>query len=165
MFMKTLRLIIPVALLLSACSHTGTEVSSAPESDTPTIGMPVPGAEGVDEMIVTEDAGGDGDAADAPKGGGEAAMRSVHIDVTDWAFTPKVITVKRGEKVTLELTGVSGMHGVSIPDLGVQSAKFGPGETVSVAVPTDKTGTFSFRCNVPCGSGHKEMTGTIVIED
>ena len=163
-FMKTFRLLVPVALLLAACSSTAPEAGNMPESDTPSLGMPAIDENGnpssVDEMVVTEDAGGNGDAAD----GGATGMRTVHMDVTDWAFTPSTITLKKGEKITLELTGVDGDHGISAPDLGIEK-KFEAGETVMVTVPTDKTGTFNFRCNVPCGHGHRDMTGTIIIEE
>jgi cytochrome c oxidase subunit 2 len=100
----------------------------------------------------------------APKEKDASGMRTVHMDANNWAFTPSTITIKKGEKVTLELTGVSGDHGISIPDLGINQ-KFSAGETVSVSIPTDKTGIFNFRCNVPCGQGHRDMTGTIIIED
>ncbi len=165
--MKTLRLLIPLALLLAACTSTTPEASKTPESDAPSIGMPVPDEDGnpsdVEEMMVTEDAGGNGDAMMEKKAVPSVA-RTVHMDATNFAFTPNMITLKRGENVTLELTGVSGDHGIGIPDLGINQ-KFSAGETVSVAIPTDKTGTFNFRCNVPCGSGHRDMTGTIVIEE
>jgi len=139
---------------LGACTRTS-EAPSTTEVDAPVMGMPVPGMENVEEMNVTEDAGGNG--------GVVQSSRTVRVDVTDWAFTPNAIAFKKGEQVVLAFTGVSGMHGVAIPDLGVQSAKFGPGDTVTLAVHTNNVGTFSFRCNVPCGSGHRDMTGTIVI--
>lgn len=156
-FMTFFRL-LPVLALLVACSQSNPSVQE-PAADGPAMGMPVPGMEDVDEMVVTEDAGGDGSGV-VPA----AAPRIVRMEATNWAFTPSALTLKKGEKVTLQLVGVSGMHGIGIPDLGI-SQKFGPGETVSVAIPTDKTGSFSFRCNVPCGAGHRDMTGTIVIED
>ena len=166
--MKTLRLLVPVALVLVGCNSATPEAMNIPDSDTPTMGMPVIDENGnpssVDEMVVTEDAGGNGDAMMAPKEKDASGMRTVHMDASSWAFTPNSITLKRGEKVTLELTGVSGDHGIGIPDLGINQ-KFSAGETVSVAIPTDKTGSFNFRCNVPCGQGHRDMTGTIVIEE
>lgn len=166
--MKTFHLLVPVALLLAACSFAAPEAGNMPESDTPSLGMPAIDENGnpssVDEMVVTEDAGGNGDAMMPPKGNDASGMRTIHMDVTDWSFTPNAITLKKGESVTLELTGIDGDHGISIPDLGIDK-KFDAGETVTVAIPTDKTGTFNFRCNVPCGHGHRDMTGTIVIED
>jgi cytochrome c oxidase subunit 2 len=65
--------------------------------------------------------------------------------------------------VTLEITGVSRTHGLSVPELGINETVF-QGKTISVNVPTDKTGTFDFRCSIQCGSGHNDMTGQIIIE-
>ena len=36
-------------------------------------------------------------------------------------------------------------------------------ETKKVEFVADKAGTFSFRCSVPCGSGHQLMQGTLVV--
>jgi heme/copper-type cytochrome/quinol oxidase subunit 2 len=89
--------------------------------------------------------------------------RTINITVTDFAFTPAMITVKKGEKITLKITGEEGMHGFAIADLGI-NVSIAPGQTVTVELPTDKAGTFSFRCSIPCGSGHRDMKGTIVVE-
>jgi len=92
-----------------------------------------------------------------------AEARVIRIEASNWAFTPSAITAKVGEKVTLEIVGVSGNHGIAVPDLGLD-VKVDEGQTVTVDLPTDKAGTFSFRCNVMCGEGHRDMTGSIVIE-
>lgn len=67
--MKIIRL-LPCVLLLAACSTVTPDTQNAPEPDTPSLGMPVIDENGnpssVGEMIVTEDAGGDGDAMSAP---------------------------------------------------------------------------------------------------
>jgi len=89
--------------------------------------------------------------------------RVVRMEASNWDFTPSEVTAKVGEKIMLELVGVSGNHGIAIADLGID-VKFNEGETVTVDLPTDKAGTFPFRCNVMCGEGHRDMTGTIVIE-
>ena len=39
-----------------------------------------------------------------------------------------------------------------------------PGKTVSVEFVADKQGTFSFFCNVFCGSGHGNMKGTLIVK-
>lgn len=91
------------------------------------------------------------------------AERTITMTAELWKFTPNIVTVKRGEKVTLKITGVSGTHGLSVPGLGINETII-QGKTVSVSIPTDKTGTFDFRCSVQCGSGHSDMTGQIIIE-
>ena len=96
----------------------------------------------------------------------EAAMtpRVITITASNWAFSPSSITVKKGEKVTLKLVGESGIHGLAIPGLGI-SQRIEVGQTVSITLPTDTAGSQSFFCNIPCGSGHKSMMGTITITE
>ncbi len=90
--------------------------------------------------------------------------RTILMTVTNFKFEPSKITIKKGEKIKLQVTGVEGTHGLAIPDLGV-NVSVAPGQTVTIDIPTTKTGTFSFFCSIPCGSGHRDMRGTIVIEE
>lgn len=101
--------------------------------------------------------GSDAQAA-APSGG-----RTIKMTAELWKFTPSIVLVKQGEKVTLEITGVSGTHGLSVPGLGINETII-QGNTVTVNIPTDKTGTFDFSCSIQCGSGHNDMTGQIIVE-
>ncbi len=81
---------------------------------------------------------------------------------TDWTFSPLTIQAKKGEKVVVRLTNVNGIHSFGAMELGL-NVRINPGETKDIVIPTDKAGTFEFRCLVPCGPGHKDMKGTIVI--
>lgn len=89
--------------------------------------------------------------------------RVIPITAELWKFTPNVIQAKQGEVVTLQVTGVSGTHGFSVPDLGINQTIF-MGKTVNIPLPTDRAGTFAFACSIQCGEGHTSMTGQIVIE-
>jgi protein-disulfide isomerase len=102
--------------------------------------------------------GSDAQAA-APSG----TAKTIKMTAELWKFTPNVVRVKQGEKVTLEVTGVSGTHGLSIPALGINETVI-QGNTVRIDLPTDKVGTYDFLCSIQCGSGHSDMTGQIVIE-
>ena len=102
------------------------------------------------------------DAVDKPQDTAPKA-RVINMTVENWKFTPNAITLKKGEKVTMHLTGVSGIHGFASKDLGI-NVSIQAGETKDVDIPTDTTGTFSFRCSIPCGPGHRDMTGMIVVE-
>lgn len=103
--------------------------------------------------------GSDAAAAQAPSAG----TRTIKMTAELWKFTPNVVSVKQDEKVTLEITGVSGTHGLSVPELGINETII-QGSTVSVRIPTDKTGSFDFLCSIQCGSGHNDMTGQIIVE-
>ena len=54
------------------------------------------------------------------------------------------------------------VHGFKINEFNIDE-KLNPGEEVTVTFVADKTGVFTFFCNVPCGEGHKEMKGTLIV--
>ena len=94
----------------------------------------------------------------------KSPSRVVRVTTENWKFTPNVIRVKKGENITLSLQGLSGLHGFAVQDLGI-NVPVAQGKTVDVKLPTDKSGSFGFRCSIPCGLGHADMRGTIVIEE
>lgn len=89
---------------------------------------------------------------------------TIQLSAQNWSWSPGVIKVKKGQKVTVVVQSLEGMHGISIPSLGI-SEKLSDGGTVTFTLPTDTAGTFEFFCNVPCGPGHKEMRGQIIISE
>jgi cytochrome c oxidase subunit II len=92
-----------------------------------------------------------------------AVVRKISITASNWQFAPDVITVKKGEKVQLIITATEGMHGFAIPGLRINES-LDAGQTIVIDLPTDVSGNFEFRCSIPCGPGHRDMKGTIVIE-
>jgi cytochrome c oxidase subunit II len=92
-----------------------------------------------------------------------AQARTVVVTADNWTFSPSVIRIKKGETVSLQLKGEEGVHGIMVPGLNINQ-KIDLGQTVTVAVATDVAGTYDFFCNVPCGPGHKQMKGQIIIE-
>ena len=95
-----------------------------------------------------------------------AAVQGRVIPVTAelWKFTPNVITAKKDEVVTLQVTGISGTHGFSVPGLNINETIF-TGKTVMIPLPTDRAGTFNLSCSIQCGEGHTGMTGQIIIQE
>lgn len=90
--------------------------------------------------------------------------RTIEVIAKNWAFTPDIIRAKKGEEVELVIRSTSGTHGFAVPDLDV-NIPIAEGESVTISLPTDQAGTFDFRCSVPCGAGHTDMTGQIIIEE
>jgi cytochrome c oxidase subunit 2 len=95
----------------------------------------------------------------------QAAQEPVTIKVVakKYEFNPSKITVKTGTPVVLELTSADRVHGFSIEELKLR-AEIKPGETVRLEFTPDKPGTYSFKCDVYCGSGHPNMKGVLVVE-
>ena len=120
---------------------------SITSAESPTsMKVPAPGNEDVEEMVVAE-------------------SEVVKIDMTakKWEFEPGIVTVKEGDRVKLNIKSVDVTHGFSLPDFGV-SENLAPGKTVAVEFTADKKGTFTFFGSVYCGSGHRDLKGTLVVE-
>ena len=88
----------------------------------------------------------------------------VQIVARKFAFTPERVEVKKGIPVVLEISTRDVEHGFSIPDFNVRTA-VEPGEVRRVRFTPDRAGTFDFLCDVYCGSGHEEMSGTLVVSE
>ena len=84
------------------------------------------------------------------------------MTANNWEFSPGRIEVNKGDTVVLKITSEDVMHGIAIPEFKVDE-KLPPGMEIEVTFIADKAGEFEFHCNVPCGEGHREMTGTLIV--
>ena len=93
------------------------------------------------------------------------APKPVVLKVTlkRYSFDPPVLRVKRGQTVTLELQTSDVRHGFFVPELALRQA-VAPGRPVTVTFKADRRGAFAMQCNIICGPGHDEMTGTLIVE-
>jgi len=66
--------------------------------------------------------------------------------------------------VVLELTTRDVFMGFNLPDFNVR-ADIVPEKVTRVTFVPDKTGTFTFLCDVFCGTGHEQMQGTLTVVD
>src|SRR5215470_827428 len=99
-------------------------------------------------------------AVAAPTG----AEQVIHMTAKRFEYAPSEIKLKKGVPVILEITALDRDHGFKIPDLGIR-ADLKAGEVTRIRIVPDRTGTFVFRCDVFCGSGHEDMSGEIVVVD
>jgi cytochrome c oxidase subunit 2 len=88
--------------------------------------------------------------------------RSIGIVARKFDFVPDEIHVGVGENVIIELTAPEVTMGFNLVDFGLRT-DIVPGRTATLRLAPDKTGTFYFHCDVFCGSGHEEMSGTLVV--
>jgi len=97
--------------------------------------------------------------------GTEDASNIVKISMVakQWEFDPATVTVKEGDKVRLTIKSIDVAHGFTIPDFDV-SQRLEPGKTEIVEFTADKKGTYTFFCSVACGTGHRSMKGSLVVE-
>jgi cytochrome c oxidase subunit II len=92
------------------------------------------------------------------------AEREIHITAKKFQFTPDTITLKKGEPVVLVISSQDRKHGFNLRAFGIR-ADVNPGGTAQIRFAPNKTGTFTFSCDVFCGEGHEDMTGTIVVTE
>ncbi len=81
-----------------------------------------------------------------------------------WTFEPNNIQVRPGDKVILRIFNEDTYdHGFAMEAFGVNRRLFPKRETV-VEFVASKLGTFGFYCSVPCGEGHYDQTGVLIVE-
>ena len=88
----------------------------------------------------------------------------IQVTLRRYEFNPGSLRVRKGEQVRLILAAVDHDHGFKIDDFNVNQ-KVLKGTTVVVEFTADKAGTFQFRCSSVCGLGHRNMKGTLVVEE
>ncbi len=89
---------------------------------------------------------------------------TIKVVAKKYEFNPSTITVKSGVPVVLELTSADRVHGFNVPDLKLH-AEIKPGETTRLRFTPDKPGSYPFKCDVYCGSGHPGMKGVLVVTE
>ena len=88
----------------------------------------------------------------------------LNIDSFNWGFNQDTVTINKGDTVRLKLTSSSGRHGIAIPKFNVATAPVLQGEEQVVEFIATESGTFNYFCNSPCGGGHHNMRGKLVVE-
>ena len=92
------------------------------------------------------------------------AERVIHITAKKFDFSPDSITLKKGEPVVFEISSADREHGFNLRVFGVRT-NVSPGKVTRIRFTPDKTGKFTFSCDVFCGDGHEEMTGTVIVTE
>ena len=90
--------------------------------------------------------------------------RVIKVVAKKFEFVPGEIHVKKGETVILQFTAPEVPMGFNLADFGVRT-DIVPGRPVTLQLTPAKTGSFTFVCDVFCGSGHEDMSGTLVVSD
>jgi cytochrome c oxidase subunit 2 len=92
------------------------------------------------------------------------AVHEIQMTCKKYEFSPDPIHVKKGEKVRLVITFTDRDHGIELDAFHVKQ-KLKKGEPTPVEFVADQAGTFTFKCSVACGLGHRGMKGTLVVEE
>lgn len=92
----------------------------------------------------------------------ESEERTIRIEASRFAFSPGVVHVNEGDRVTIELVAQDVVHGLYIDGYD-RSITADPGRTARLSFVADRSGSFRFRCSVACGSLHPFMVGQLKV--
>ena len=88
----------------------------------------------------------------------------IDVEAYEYGWDPNPIRVEAGRPVQLNLRSRDVEHGIGIPELGIAQTIPASGETVTTTFTPEEPGEYTFICNVYCGQGHNDMTGTLIVE-
>ncbi|MEH7236436.1 outer membrane protein assembly factor BamB family protein [Bacillus sp. JJ1562] len=90
----------------------------------------------------------------------EANGNVIEINLTakNFEFDPQEIQAKVGDTIRFTMSNDSGLHGIALDEFGMNLKE---GETFEFVVT--KAGEFQYYCSIPCGPGHDNMTGTLIV--
>ena len=86
----------------------------------------------------------------------------IRISASTFEFKPSEITVKKGVPVTLELVSQDRHHGFKLAEFHLR-ADIKAGVVEKLRFIPDQAGIFTFFCDVFCGDGHEDMSGTLKV--
>jgi len=81
-----------------------------------------------------------------------------------WEFVPDTIIVNAGDEITIHVTSVDIIWGITIEEFGIDE-KLTPGQTTTITFTPNKTGKYKFWCSQDCGNQTGiDMTGFIFVK-
>jgi plastocyanin len=161
--MKGLSKYIGWLMLAIGVLAVGTFIKNKTQDDLPVESMEqaAPVDTMVKEEVMVEDKMMDQD---------EAMMESSHLQVelelSNYQFSQKTLTVEAGQKVTIKLKNIDGFHDFVIDELKVASKQISADQedSVTFTVPESEKGkSFEYYCSV---GSHRElgMKGTLLVK-
>jgi cytochrome c oxidase subunit II len=94
--------------------------------------------------------------------GAQTKERVIKIVAKKFEFVPETIRVKKGETVVLHFTAPEVPMGAFFTEMN-QRVDIMPGKVAKLRITPTQTGSFTYLCDVFCGNGHEEMSGTLVV--
>jgi len=90
------------------------------------------------------------------------AERTFRIEASRFEYSPAILVVNPGDKVTIELVATDVVHGLSIDGYDLETTA-DPGKTASITFIADRQGSFRFHCTTTCGNLHPFMIGKLEV--
>ncbi|MHB1131047.1 MAG: 4Fe-4S binding protein [Chloroflexota bacterium] len=97
-----------------------------------------------------------------PSSAAGTGARRVDVEASQFAFSPAVVQVNRGELVTIHLYALDARHGLWLDGYELALAAE-PGHSDTLTFRAEREGRFTFRCSVTCGPLHPFMVGELEV--
>jgi cytochrome c oxidase subunit 2 len=88
----------------------------------------------------------------------------IKMTVKRFEYSPRDLQLKKGVPVVLEISSLDVPHGFNLPDLHVRADVI-PGQVTRVRLVPDRAGTFTFRCDIFCGTKHEDLEGLVTVRE
>ena len=89
--------------------------------------------------------------------------RVIKLTVKRFEFSKREIELRRGQPVVIEITSLDVPHGFSVPDFHTRADVVLPGKVTRVKFTPDREGTFTYLCDIFCGTGHEQLEGRFIV--
>ena len=95
-----------------------------------------------------------------------AAPKEVVIKLTvkRFEYSRKVIRLKKGVPVLIQIRSLDVPHGFSVPDFNVRADVVLPDKVAEVRFTPDKVGEFPYLCDIFCGDKHESLQGKFIVQ-
>ncbi len=100
----------------------------------------------------------------SPSGTTSGEEKSFDIIAFQWGFEPQFIEVNKGDHLTLNIATDDVPHGIAIDEYQINEPIMVE-ENTKLEFVADKSGTFEFYCSIPCGVGHDQQGGFLIVKD
>ena len=94
--------------------------------------------------------------------GAQTSEQVIRVVAKRFDFTPSTIQLRKGVPAVLEFTTLDVPMGFNLPEFKLRT-DIVPGKVATLQLTPEKTGSFTFLCDVFCGTGHEDMSGTLVV--
>lgn len=84
------------------------------------------------------------------------------VEASRYAYTPPVLKVNYGDRVTINLVSKDVVHGLFIDGYNLETSA-DPGQISRLSFIADRPGSFRLRCTETCGAMHPFMLGKLQV--
>lgn len=94
---------------------------------------------------------------------GTVEAREFTVTGSNFKFEPKIITVKKDDRVRIIFKNAGGTHDFKIDEFNVATKQLKDGETETIEFVASQTGRFEYYCSI---GTHRQMgmVGTLIVE-